>query len=329
MNLAWRGDARSWARTRTGVTTEFGKKFMGGCMSIFGIPFFVIGFTVTAKITGSFFDGKTPLGVTLFSAGFGFIFALVGGVMIFGGVRGMVSNTSMSASNVKRMATVDTSNYSQFFPRLKNPQRGQRGVVLPGASEAMNSIVGSLIITAIWNGITWIGVYATIIKNEKHQIGLLIFLGIFALIGAAMIWGVIRLIARRAITGGTIVEVRTEPVRTGDEMKLFVSTSRDLQISDATIELRCIEKTTSGSGEDSTTHREVVRTDQLFVAQNFSARANSSFAEISYRMPADAIVSFVASDNSIQWEISVKMKVEGRPDIDDVVALRVAPGAAR
>lgn len=217
-----------------------------------------------------------------------------------------------------------------WFPELKNRKLNTSGrIALEPQTSNWGGFVGMSFMAVIWNGLSWTA-FIAILRQRDHSNFAAAFIGLFVLIGAAILYAAIKQLLRCLLVGDTGVELSQEPVPAGASATLTLRQRGDFPIEQLDLTLVAQEVVTHGSGTDRTTHRETVHSELIVSKQKLRARQQQSLLQAEFKIPADAAGSFQAPNNEITWSIRVQMKIAGRPDVDQHFPFRVTTvGGAR
>jgi hypothetical protein len=299
-----------------------------GCVSfVFFIPFTVIGLGVVRQAYREYGRGQT--GAALFLGGIGTLFSIIGLCGLGWPLYRLLTRKSANAPMQLQKPVPAGWQKNPWFPDFKNRQLSPRGrVVLRPDASNWAKFSGTLFIAVIWNGITWIGLIAAF-RQHKESIGLVLFLGLFGLIGAALLIAAIKQLLRIFMVGETSVEISQEPVAPGTTATLMLYQRGEFMIDQLTITLTAQEVVTYGSGTNSTTHRETVHDETIYTSTSVRATPDHALAQVEFKIPDDAAPSFKSTNNALTWNIQVRMTITGKPDVDQLFPLRIAPEFAQ
>ena len=319
-----------WTSPRTGITPDANIRSQGGCLALFGLPFLGFGLFFLLMLAGEFLSGKKNLTGLLVAIPFVSIFALVGGTMVYFGVRVLMGKNNPNAPRLRRTEPGARVDSWPFFQRFKNPKRGPRGAtLLPLTTSVGVGLIVMIFVCLFWNGVVSALAFAILSKPDQAPLPAKIFVGVFGFLGLLIIFAVIHRITQLIVTGGSAVEIASEPLFPGGQTKLHLYTQRALTITEVSVSVRCQQHATYRRGKHSHTDRSTSHERQIYSAKNINTQAMRSFAEVALEIPADAFVTLRTSSHGIRWEVVVKINVPGKPDIEDAFTFRVAPGAAR
>lgn len=319
-----------WTSPRTGITPDASIRSQGGCLALFGLPFLGFGIFFLLMLLQEAMSGKKSFTGALVALPFVSIFALVGGTMVYFGVRVLIGKHNPNVPRLRRTEPGARVDSWPFFQRFKNPKRGPRGAtLLPLTTSVAAGLVIMIVACVIWNGVVSALAFAMLSKPDQAPLPAKIFIGVFGFFGLLFIYLVIHRIAQLIVTGGAAVEIASEPLFPGAQTKLHLYTQRALPITEVSVSVRCQQHATYRRGKHSHTDRSTSHERQIYSVKNINTQAMRSFAEVTLEIPADAFVTLHTGSHGIRWEVVVKINVPGKPDIEDAFTFRVAPGAAR
>ena len=202
------------------------------------------------------------------------------------------------------------------------PLRGVPGgqVELKPAASPMTGFLVVLFIALIWNGITW-GILLTMPKGETFG---RIFLGIFALVGAALGAAVVyQFLAlfnpRPVLTASSPGAPLGSEIEVGWRFTGNVRRMRRLRIS-----LEGREEATYRRGTTTTTDRNVFADITIDETSDHAAMASGS-ARVT--IPADLMHTFTAPNNKIVWTLRATGDIPRWPDVGVEFPFTVLPSA--
>ncbi len=192
----------------------------------------------------------------------------------------------------------------------------------------IGKLIFVIIFATIWNGVT--SIFATLaiqsILKGNPEWFLILFIIPFVLIGLGAIAFLIH--SALALTNPqAILSLPTQVVQLGDDLEIaWRFSKRPTKLTSLVIEVLAKEKATYRRGTDTVTDTEVIRRIEVFRADQPGQIAATS---ATVTIPADAMHSFEASRNEINWHIHVKGEIPRWPDIDDEYQFYVTPGRPR
>ncbi len=324
---------QSNSRRNRGSSTP--SKAGGGCMMFFGLPFFLMGMLFFTMPIWSRMQGKPEpptwlgaIGVMLFSS----IFIAIGGAIIWGGIQTM-RGYDFSSRRKKGKAFTGTALESPNFPKVNTAGRGPRGGVLVKPEAGMwAKFIGLIIVSAFWNGISWFAMFQ-VTKELRRDGGFawipVIFIGLFCLIGIALVLGVFHALFRILLVGDTPLEISAEPLKPGERGKVSLYQKGSFEITEIIVSLVCREKVTYSQGTRRVTSTEEVSRTEIVKQNNSRANNTGPVVEAEFLVPNNAMHSFKASNNVIEWGFEVKIDIPGKPDVNDFYPVRVMPVGGR
>lgn len=324
--------------TRTGLGGRLG----GGCLMLFGLPFMGVGggisiasFLGEMKWEGAPEGAPPSFSAMVFGACFGLVFFGVGLAVFWAGLRQLLgySNSSTGGTMVPGGALApgwrrgDHEWKHPHFPVGPSRKRVARhgGVELSTSGGSRVLFWMLLVFAVFWNGIVATAVISLLNKSESQEWGAFVGIGIFALVGVGLLVGLGYMAVRVFVTGKTSCELSAEPLAPGDEAVAFVYQAGNYAIERSTIRLVCREKATYRQGTDTVTKTNEVWSSDLLDEAGLTASVSRPLAELRFRVPPDAMHSFKASKNEIEWGVNVKLAIAGLPDVDEFFVFRVAP----
>jgi hypothetical protein len=129
------------------------------------------------------------------------------------------------------------------------------------------------------------------------------FLGV----GVALIVVFARLLRLAAAIGPTLVEISDHPLLPGQGYRLFLSQSGKLKLKSIEISLACEEEAVFRQGTNARTESREVFHQSLYAGAGAVVRPGEPLeAECDLPVPAEAMHSFRASHNQVQWKLIVR-----------------------
>lgn len=147
---------------------------------------------------------------------------------------------------------------------------------------------------------------------------------------SAGIWLVIRTIRqfwRASRTAPTRVEISEHPLAPGGQCELFVAQTGKLDVNSFDVLLVCEEEATFRQGTDTVTSTGMVSADTVFSKERFEIDGIEPYeVRCPLRVPDDAMHSFRAAHNVVQWKLLVRSNVNGRRNSERSFPIVVVPG---
>lgn len=254
------------------------------------------------------------------------LFLLIPGVFIAVGVGGvylLVRGDPAKRRRAKPAAAKPRTDLPACFPSLR-VEKGRRLAVALGPSSGMRArVIMSLVVALLWNGFVW--PFFIVMLRDKEKFGAIV-LGIFCLVGLAILAGFVHQLCYWLLTGDPHVEIEHEPLVPGRPTRLVVLHPAVRRLNTASVSLCCEEVTRRRQGKNTSERRERVVEEQLAIlTEPDLSRSTGLLIDTSLSVPEDAMHSFQATNNHIRWFIEVVMDIPGKPDVKLDFPVRVAP----
>ncbi|MDX2177082.1 MAG: DUF3592 domain-containing protein [Candidatus Sumerlaeia bacterium] len=270
------------------------------------------------------------------ASGMLWLFLLIPAVFIAVGIGGPVwvlrsrsaESTALpapSAADLSQRTPSGSGKAFGCFPAAPKTTPGRRlAVSIPPETSGVARIIGLLLVSIIWNGISWVGFVS--VYREQGWAFPTFFLLLFVLVGAGLISGFVHAVLRVFLTGSTELELDREPMRPGGYSRLVVRQHGRNRINQLSVKVLCRESVTYRQGTSTVTHTETVYEYPLADLSGGESRPGQPFEfTTEFALPEEAMHSFQASNNKIVWSVEVKMDIPGKPDVHDQFVFRVAP----
>lgn len=193
-------------------------------------------------------------------------------------------------------------------------------------------LAGFIIACLFWNGIVSIFVVMAI---SSHLSGtpdwlLTLFMLPFAGVGAWLIYRVIRQLLIATGVGPTLIEITDHPLQPGKEYEILLTQSGNLSIRQMDVQLICQEKATYRQGTDTVTDTETVCRLPILNQYDVDVEAGLPFeTRCTFSIPTDAMHSFLANTNAVNWKLSVHVQLQRWPDFHRDFPVVVRPQAVQ
>lgn len=269
---------------------------------------------------------------------FGGLFAVVGGVGCLASLWAMVrpskskgrTSTSSTRAPVGSRAPIgkaepspNQSDFKSYFDPKVCPEEGDEPddpLILKQEYSRSSVAIGMWFFAIFWNGI--IGLFYFLGARNGMPIAVMIFLGIFALVGVAILWGAIYK-TLQIWNPVTTVVCSQRYLYPGSEFEVsWLHQGNVSRIKSLKIILEGEESATYRQGTSTRTevhkfyeHTIVETADPPQIAQGFSL----------VQLSQDTMHSFNSPRNKIRWQVRVKGVVPFWPDIDDTYEITVYP----
>jgi hypothetical protein len=264
-----------------------------GVVVALGLVFLLAGgFVVEQSIFG-----RVRQGDRLGMAGMGSLFAGVGALIILLGVW----NFRLSRREKEAQAAHPNE------PWLWN--RAWADGVIDDASNT--ALIGSWVLTVIINTIAWPAGVAGL-QQAKHDSRAYLLL-LFPAVGLALLATAMHFTLRRMKFGRSMLVLETMPGCIGGWFAATIETRRPIAAEALRLELRNIQRVTSGSGKSKHTHETVLWEDQQVLAGRLpsSSRGGSS-VPVAFEIPARCKSTGKPKDDTeIVWRLRAHAAMEG------------------
>lgn len=273
-----------------------------GCLIVFGLPFFVIGAGAIAVATGMW----TPQNAQTEEPGmlglFGVVFAGAG--LIIFGMATLVFQRAREKAALRAEHPVSPWMWRKDWVSGRIPDQ-------TGAQAG-----GMLVFALLWN-VFVIPLFVFILR-KREAIPILVFLGVFVLIGIALLIGAIQLLLRRQKFRRSFFAMATLPGRAGQSLRGAIETTInfDSQMVEGAfaVKLLCVNRVTSGSGKNSS-----MREDTKWEAESrvpfatcMPGTYGGSMVPVSFDVPDDALPTNDDNPrNAILWKLEATAELPG------------------
>jgi hypothetical protein len=190
------------------------------------------------------------------------------------------------------------------------------------------TLFGLLAASIVWNAAVSVFVImavASVLRGRPDWL-MMLFILPFLGVGVALVAVFARQLRRTAGVGPTLLEISEHPLLPGRTYRLFLSQSGNLRLKALQIWLICEEEAVFRQGTNARTEsREVVR-QAVFSAADAVIRPSEALqVECDLPLPAEAMHSFRANHNQIQWKLLVQSDVVGWQSFQRSFPLVVRP----
>lgn len=308
--------------------TTAGQRMGSGCLALFFLPFLGMGLLFAiGPLSGLMEMEGESAGGLVFAALLGLVFAVVGAGGVAAGALGVFGYQFRKNKRPKgKLVEARSHDEHPNFPKApKKLKMGLRGLRLRPASSAGGKALGLFLFALFWNGI--VGFVSVKIYQEEGfgKVFLLVFMGIFILAGLLILGGAIHAFLRWMLVGDTTIEVSKECLAPGERLIVALYQPGDFAITSATVKLVGREQASYGQGTDRVTKKRYFFGEPVVSGTELRASNSGAILEGGIVLPANAMHSFKASNNEVQWLLEVEMDIPGRPDVKDEYPIRVAP----
>ncbi len=282
--------------SQTAKKTSDGSRGAGCFLILFGGFFAAMGGFGLYSILNGTATGETGVGGMLIAG----VFMLIGLGIVFGGFYALTSagRTSKLARQYPGQPWMHRKNWASG--RIKDSNLG--------------TAIAISIFALIWNGISWTAVIGLISEGTLEKEPAAYFVFLFPLIGLGIIWGAVYQIIRYRKFGSSVFELAEIPGVIGGNLGGLVLTKVNLQpASGFHLTLRCIHKWTTGSGKNSSTHRETLwESEQVLKEEAMPEDTTRSALPVLFFIPYTCReTERISSRAEIYWELEAKADLPG------------------
>jgi hypothetical protein len=185
---------------------------------------------------------------------------------------------------------------------------------LPLAHSPGWTLFGLLVACIAWNG----AVSVFVVMDVRSFVAgapdwlMTLFIVPFLAVGIALVVVFARLLRFAAGIGPTLVEISDHPLLPGNCYRLFLSQSGNLRLKSIEVSLICEEEAVFRQGTNARTESREVFRQSLHVGAGAIIRPNEPLeAECDMPIPGEAMHSFRASHNQVQWKLIVQGEIVG------------------
>jgi hypothetical protein len=220
------------------------------------------------------------------------------------------------------------------FPNVPNPQQSNDS---PGtflayrlpAGTAGWSLVATAVVCVLWNVAVAVFVRMDVQSFQRGEPDwwLTIFIVPFAIVGVGFLVLLARALLIETGIGPTLVEISAHPLTPGGKYDIYISQAGQMEIKSLAVKLVCEETATYRQGTNTRKATRRVFERVLVTAESLAlGRALPFEARAHLEVPGDAMHSFKAAHNRIDWKIVVKGAVTRWPDFERSFPVIVRPG---
>jgi len=255
---------------------------------------------------------------------FTLIFPLVGFALVIGGVLGLRRARLRRSENLSLSSNAGSSSLPDMVADTVEDTAG--AVELRPAQGRVGKLVAIGIFAAFWNGIIWtilgVAILPGIMQGGIFEWFPLLFLSIFVVIGLVMIGAFFHQLL--ALTNPRLqLTVNRQGLRPGDWLELeWECAGNPSRVTTLTLALEGRESATYSRGTDTVTDTHVFARMTLATLDDAGAIFSG---KTRVQIPLDAMPSFSASHNKIEWRLTVRGVIPRWPDISDEYNFTILP----
>jgi hypothetical protein len=192
------------------------------------------------------------------------------------------------------------------------------------------TLFGLLTASILWNGflsVFLIMAVRSVVQGRPDWL-MILFIAPFLGVGVALVIVFARHLRHTAGIGPTLVEVSNHPLVPGGRYRVFLSQSGNLKLKSLAIWLVCEEEAVFCQGTNARTEAREVFRQTVYSAANAIIRPSEALeAECDLPIPTEAMHSFRANHNQVQWKLVVRSEVVGWKSFQRSFPVVVRPGA--
>ena len=176
------------------------------------------------------------------------------------------------------------------------------------------TLFGLLAACIAWNGAVSVFVVMaalSLLRGAPDWL-MMLFIVPFLAVGIALVVVFARLLRRTAGIGPTLVEIGDHPLLPGNRYRFFLSQSGNLELKSIEVSLICEEEAVFRQGTNARTESREVFRQALYAGAGVVIRPGEPLeAECDLPVPAEAMHSFRAAHNQVQWKLIVHGEIVG------------------
>ncbi len=279
-----------------------------GCLILFGLPFAGAGVIALFQGIKMFQSGKQ--GEAAMLGLMGTLFTLVGFGLMIGAVYGMRVERERNKRKVAHPG--EPWRWREDWSQGRVDSQGKSGAIV---------LWGFAI---FWNLISSTVLFALPKELAKGNKGILVAL-IFPLIGFGLLAGAIYSTLQRRKYGQPVFKLLNTPCVIGGQLAGMVEIPAKVKATSGfKVRLSCVEKRTTGSGDDRSTRETVLWQEGLTIAQDLLAhQPDKTGIPVQFAIPSSAPeASRETEDPAILWRLNVEADVRG-VDLNETFELPV------
>lgn len=274
---------------------------MLGCMVLFGLPFFVVGVGAISAAMGVWSLPNQTEDASMLGW-FGVVFAGAG--LILFGIGFYVFRRGRERAALRAEHPVSPWMWRKDWAsgRIPDQTGAQTGAML--------------VFTLLWN-VFVIPIFVFVLRKGE-AIPVLIFLGLFVLIGLALLFGAVHALLRRGKFRKSYFAMTTLPGRPGQALRGAIETTItfDSQMGEGAfvVKLLCVNRVTTGSGKNSTTseHTRWEAESRVPFTNCTPGAYGGSMVPVRFDIPEDALrTNDDTPRNAILWKLQATAELPG------------------
>jgi hypothetical protein len=187
------------------------------------------------------------------------------------------------------------------------------------------------LLALVWNGIV-VALFVMAVRRSiagHGDVWLYVFLVPFLAGGLWLMYFLVRQVVIASGVGPTQLEVSDHPLFPGRHYDLLLSQAGRLTMKSLVVDLVCEEQATFRQGTDTRTHSCRVYQSRIVDRQQFDIPQGLAFQQqCRIEIPAEAMHSFRADHNEVQWKFIVRGEAGGWPPFERSFPIVVYPKPA-
>lgn len=195
-------------------------------------------------------------------------------------------------------------------------------VELKPKATPLGKLVGLIVASAFWNGITWTIIWFAVIQSQEREGCVVAFLALFALIGLFLVYGVLRQFL-------VLFNPRPRLTLSPASLKLGGIAYLQWRLTGATGGARRLRVTLEGKeqvryrrGTDTHTETETFATIPIVDSTDSYQMLSGS---TSFAVPSDTLPSFASENNKVFWTLKAQLEIANWPDSEEEFEILVRP----
>lgn len=195
-------------------------------------------------------------------------------------------------------------------------------VELKPRATPLGKLIGLIVASLIWNGITWTIIWFAVIQPREREGCVVAFLALFALIGLLLVYGVLRQFL-------VLFNPRPRLTLSPASLKLGEVAYLQWRLTGATGGARRLRVTMEGKeevryrrGTNTATETKTFATIPIVDSSDSYEMLSGS---TSFAMPADTLPSFASANNKVLWTLKAQLEIANWPDSEEEFEILVRP----
>lgn len=335
---------RLWEKKRGARRT--GSKWMGGAgETVFWVAMFLVGVMALSELIIAHWGDRQSASQ---GTSWGLWLLLLVFVSLIGcGLGGIVYTLLQVGTSAERRLAL-ARRAASLAPAPEHPDSNEDFPCIPSDENLTNSpgvrlryrlpVVESpgahLLLIAILS-LLWNGVVAVLVVLVANQIPpgawtgwSMVVVLIFAGMGVAALYYLIRLLLLSTALGPTSVEVSDHPLIPGRRYRVYVAQMGQQPVNRMQLNLVCDERVSYRQGTDTRTESRRVFQQEIFVRNDVQVRPGLPFEyECDLAIPSNVMHSFLAAHNGVEWKLMIRGEAKNWPPYERCFPIVIFPPA--